>query len=156
MSAHIAMEQSYGYVDGDSASVAELCTLLSALTQTPLRQDIAITGSMNQYGEVQAIGGANEKIEGFFDICEARGLTGSQGVIIPASNTEDLMLKPNIIAAVSAGKFSIYAVNHADEALAILSGEDPGKEKSPGDFPKGSLNNRIVAKLRNFYKLANG
>lgn len=155
MSAHIAMEQSYGYVDGDSASVAELCTLLSALTQTPLRQDIAITGSMNQYGEVQAIGGANEKIEGFFDICEARGLTGSQGVIIPASNTEDLMLNPNIIAAVSAGRFSIYAVNHADEALAILSGEDPGKEKSPGDFPKGSLNNRIVAKLRNFYKLAN-
>lgn len=156
VSAHIAMEQSYGYVDGDSASVAELCTLLSALTQTPLRQDISITGSINQYGEVQAIGGVNEKIEGFFDICAARGLTGQQGVIIPASNIEDLMLNKSVISAVSAGKFSIYAVRHADEAMAILSQEDPGKEKAPGGFPKGSLNERVVQKLRNFNKLAKG
>lgn len=154
MAAHIAMEQSYGYVDGDSASVAELCTLLSALTKRELRQDIAITGSINQYGEVQAVGGVNEKIEGFFDICCERGLTGQQGVIIPASNTTDLMLSKDIIAAVAEGKFHIYSVEHADEALALLSGEEPGKETAPGDFPASSLNASVVETLRAFTRLS--
>lgn len=154
MSAQIAMEQSYGYVDGDSASVAELCTLLSALTKRELRQDIALTGSINQYGEVQAVGGVNEKIEGFFDICCARGLTGEQGVIIPASNTRDLMLNTQIIAAVAEGKFHIYAVEHADEALALLSGEDPGKETAPGNFPANSMNADVVTTLLSYTKLS--
>ncbi|HSG61710.1 MAG TPA: ATP-binding protein [Pseudomonadales bacterium] len=154
MSAQIAMEQSYGYVDGDSASVAELCTLLSALTKCELRQDIAITGSINQYGEVQAVGGVNEKIEGFFDICCARGLSGEQGVIIPASNTSDLMLNKHVIAAVAEGKFHIYAVEHADEALALLSGQEPGKESKPGEFPASSLNASVVDTLRAYTRLS--
>lgn len=154
MSAQIAMEQSYGYVDGDSASVAELCTLLSALTKRELRQDIAITGSINQYGEVQAVGGVNEKIEGFFDVCSARGLTGTQGVIIPANNTRDLMLSSPIIAAVAEGKFHIYAVEHADEALALLCGDAPGKESSPGNFPANTMNAKVVETLKSYTRLS--
>jgi predicted ATP-dependent protease len=154
MSAQIAMEQSYGYVDGDSASVAELCTLLSALTKRELRQDIAITGSINQYGEVQAVGGVNEKIEGFFDICSARGLTGSQGVIIPANNTRDLMLSAPIIAAVAENNFHIYAVEHADEALTLLCGDAPGKESSPGNFPANTMNAKVVETLKSYTRLS--
>jgi len=153
ISARLAMEQSYGYVDGDSASVAELCTLLSALTQRVLRQDMAITGSINQYGEVQAVGGINEKIEGFFDICRARGLSGHQGVIIPASNISDLMLGKDIIAAVAESQFHIYAIEHADDALQLLCGEEPGKETKPGDFPASSINASVVEKLRSFTRL---
>ena len=148
ISASLAMEQSYGHIDGDSASLAELCCLLSALTKTPIKQSMAMTGSMNQHGEVQAIGGVNEKIEGFFRLCEARGLTGDQGVIIPKSNVRNLMLDRTIIDAVEAGNFHIYAVGHADEALEILTGAEPGTETDDGDFPDGTLNRKVVDRLK--------
>jgi len=148
ISASLAMEQSYGHIDGDSASLAELCCLLSALTKTPIKQSMAMTGSMNQHGEVQAIGGVNEKIEGFFRLCEARGLTGDQGVIIPKSNVRNLMLDRTIIEAVEAGNFHIYAVGHADEALEILTGAEPGTENNDGEFPDETLNRKVVDRLK--------
>ena len=114
VSASIALEQSYGYIDGDSASLGEACTLISALSRTPLKQCFAITGSINQFGEVQAVGGVNEKIEGFFRLCEARGLTGEQGVIIPKANVATLMLDERVLQAVEAGRFHVYAVSQAD------------------------------------------
>ncbi|MBU1285460.1 MAG: AAA family ATPase, partial [Gammaproteobacteria bacterium] len=126
ISASIALEQSYGYVDGDSASLGEVCTLISALSRTPLKQCFAITGSINQFGEVQAVGGVNEKIEGFFRLCEARGLTGEQGAIIPHSNVTTLMLDERVLQAVRAGQFHIYAVRQVDEALSLLVGADAG------------------------------
>jgi predicted ATP-dependent protease len=153
ISASIAMEQSYGYVDGDSASTAELCCLLSALIQVPLRQDLAITGSLNQYGEVQAIGGVNEKIEGFFSVCHARGLTGTQGVIIPKSNTINLMLSDEIVEAVKAGKFHVYAISTADEALHLLTGIEPGQVNEEGDYPEGTLSARVIQRLEEISKL---
>lgn len=121
MAASLVFEQSYGMVDGDSASTAELCVLLSALGQIPLRQDLAVTGSINQHGEVQAIGGVNQKIEGFFELCQARGLTGTQGVVIPHANIPHLMLREQVVAAVEAGQFAIYAAREVDEVLALLS-----------------------------------
>lgn len=122
LAATIAFEQSYGGIDGDSASSAELYALLSAIAEVPLSQSFAVTGSVNQHGDVQAIGGVNEKIEGFFDICDVRGLTGEQGVLIPAANVKHLMLRRRVIDAVAAGKFRIFAVNHIDEGLSILTG----------------------------------
>ena len=115
MSANIAIEQSYGHIDGDSASLAELIALISALTKVPARQDLAITGSINQYGQVQSVAGVNEKIEGFFKLCEHRGLTGSQGVIIPHSNQINLMLSKEVQDAVKAGNFSIFLVESVDQ-----------------------------------------
>ncbi|WP_067213216.1 Lon protease family protein [Marinomonas aquimarina] len=153
ISASIAMEQSYGYVDGDSASTAELCCLLSALINVPLRQDLAITGSLNQYGQVQAIGGVNEKIEGFFNVCNARGLTGTQGVIIPKSNVINLMLNDEVIEAVEAGKFHVYAVEKADEALHLLTGIEPGVADKEGNYPEGTLSARILKRLEEISKL---
>lgn len=153
ISASIAMEQSYGYVDGDSASTAELCCLLSALIQVPLRQDLAITGSLNQYGEVQAIGGVNEKIEGFFSVCKARGLTGTQGVIIPKSNASNLMLDDDIIDAVKEGKFHIYAISTADEALHLLTGIEAGVANDTGEYPEGSLSAKVIQRLEEISKL---
>jgi predicted ATP-dependent protease len=148
ISASIALEQSYGYVDGDSASLGEVCTLISALSRRPLKQCFAITGSINQFGEVQAVGGANEKIEGFFRLCEARGLTGEQGAIIPHSNVTTLMLDERVLQAVRAGKFHIYAVRQVDEALSLLVGEDAGTPNAEGQFPPGSVNARVVERLR--------
>ncbi len=148
ISASIALEQSYGYVDGDSASLGEVCTLISALSRTPLKQCFAITGSINQFGEVQAVGGLNEKIEGFFRLCEARGLTGEQGAIIPHSNVTTLMLDERVLQAVGAGQFHIYAVRHVDEALSLLVGEDAGSPNEQGQFPAGSVNARVVERLR--------
>ena len=148
ISASIALEQSYGYVDGDSASLGEVCTLISALSRTPLKQCFAITGSINQFGEVQAVGGVNEKIEGFFRLCEARGLTGEQGAIIPHSNVTTLMLDERVLQAVRAGQFHIYAVRHVDEALSLLVGEDAGSPNEQGPFPAGSVNARVVERLR--------
>lgn len=148
ISASIALEQSYGYVDGDSASLGEVCTLISALSRTPLRQCFAITGSINQFGEVQAVGGVNEKIEGFFRLCEARGLTGEQGVIIPRANVSNLMLDERVLQAVRAGRFHVYAVRQVDEALGLLLGEPAGSPDSEGRFPEGSVNARVVARLR--------
>ena len=147
ISASIALEQSYGYVDGDSASLGEVCTLISALSRTPLKQCFAITGSINQFGEVQAVGGVNEKIEGFFRLCEARGLTGEQGAIIPHSNVTTLMLDERVLQAVRAGQFHIYAVRHV-EALSLLVGEDAGSPNEQGQFPAGSVNARVVERLR--------
>lgn len=147
ISASIALEQSYGYVDGDSASLGEVCTLISALSRTPLKQCFAITGSINQFGEVQAVGGLNEKIEGFFRLCQARGLTGEQGVIIPRSNVPNLMLGEEVLQAVRAGQFSVYGVSRVDEALALLAGEPAGDMNDEGDFAEGSINARVVARL---------
>ena len=147
LSASLVFEQSYGGVDGDSASLAETCTLMSALAEVPIRQDLAITGSMNQHGEVQAIGGANHKVEGFFDICESRGLTGDQGVVLPASNLRHLMLRPDIVEAVEAGDFRIYAVDTVDEAIEVLTGQQAGKRDDQGEFPDGSVNDRVEQRL---------
>ncbi|WP_315292657.1 Lon protease family protein, partial [Pseudomonas oleovorans] len=153
ISASIALEQSYGYVDGDSASLGEVCTLISALSRTPLKQCFAITGSINQFGEVQAVGGVNEKIEGFFRLCEARGLTGEQGVIIPHSNVANLMLDERVLQAVRAGQFNVYAVRHVDEALSLLVGEAAGHPDEKGRFPKGSVNARVVERLRDIAEI---
>lgn len=154
ISASIAMEQSYGHIDGDSASLAELCCLISALTRMPIKQSFAITGSINQYGEVQAIGGVNEKIEGFFNLCAARGLTGQQAVIIPASNKRNLMLKQTVIDAVSQGLFAIYAVADINEALSLLIGEDAGVMNDKAEYPEGSINFKVVARLKEISDLA--
>ncbi|ASP39690.1 ATP-dependent protease [Bacterioplanes sanyensis] len=154
ITAHIAMEQSYGYIDGDSASLAELVCLVSALIRCPIDQSFAVTGSVNQYGEVQAIGGANEKIEGFFRLCQARGLTGKQGVIIPAANCRNLILSKTVIDAVAAGQFHIHAVSHVDQALTLLLQRPAGKADKQGHFPKGSINADVVQQLRSIYRSA--
>ena len=148
VSASIAREQSYGYVDGDSASLAEACALISALSHTPIHQSFAVTGSMNQYGEVQAVGGINEKIEGFFSICKARGLNKKQGVLIPASNVKHLVLKQEVIDAVASGQFSIYGIESVDQALEILTDKKAGKLNKKGNFPKGSVNYKVLERLR--------
>ncbi|MBD9485354.1 AAA family ATPase [Pseudomonas sp. PDM14] len=153
ISASIALEQSYGYVDGDSASLGEVCTLISALSRTPLKQCFAITGSINQFGEVQAVGGVNEKIEGFFRLCEARGLTGEQGAIIPYSNVTTLMLDERVLQAVRNGLFHVYAVRQVDEALSLLVGEDAGTPNDKGEFPAGSVNARVVERLRSIAEM---
>ncbi|MBD1581222.1 Lon protease family protein [Pseudoalteromonas sp. S16_S37] len=155
LSANIAIEQSYGYIDGDSASLAELCGLISAITQLPINQSLALTGSINQHGEVQAIGGVNEKIEGFFKLCKMRGLTGEQGVIIPHSNRVNLVLDDEIIAAVTAGKFNIYAVESVDEALTLLMDKPAGK-LTDGEYPEGSINALALARLAHIANVVNG
>lgn len=124
LSAHLAMEQSYGHIDGDSATCAELVALISAITGIPVQQSLAVTGSMNQHGEVQAVGGINEKIEGFFKVCASRGLTGLQGVIIPADNVRHLMLQQSVVDAVAAGQFRIYSTEHIDQVLSLMLGQD--------------------------------
>jgi len=138
-SASIAFEQSYGGIDGDSASGAETCCLLSALTGVPIRQGIAMTGAIDQHGHIQAIGGVNEKIEGFYDACKAIGLTGEQGVLIPHSNAGDLMLREDVIEACEAGNFRVYAVASIHEALEVLTGMPAGEANEAGKYPKGSL-----------------
>lgn len=146
-SASLVFEQSYGMVDGDSASMAELCVLLSNLADVPIKQSLAITGSVNQFGQAQAIGAVNEKIEGFFDICAARGLTGEQGVLIPAANVKHLMLRRDVVAAAAAGKFSIYAMENVDQAMAILTGMVAGVADARGGYPEGSVNRGVAARL---------
>lgn len=148
ISASIALEQSYGHIDGDSASLAELCCLISALTLTPIKQSFAVTGSINQYGEVQAIGGVNEKIEGFFKLCQGRGLTGDQGCIIPQANVRNLMLKQEIIDAVISQDFAIFAVSNVNDALELLTGENMGKKDKNGDYPEDSLNFKAISRLK--------
>jgi lon-related putative ATP-dependent protease len=145
--ASLVFEQSYGGVEGDSATLAETCALLSALGDVPLRQSIATTGSLNQQGEVQPVGGLDEKIEGFFEICDARGLDGTQGVIIPSANVENLMLRPEVLDAVRAGRFSVWAVATIDEALEILTGLPAGAADDHGGYPEDSVNGRVVAGL---------
>ena len=150
LSASLVFEQSYGGVDGDSASAAELCVLASALAEVPIRQSLAITGSIDQHGRVQAIGGVNEKIEGFFDICAQRGLNGEQGVIIPIANVKHLMLRSDVVAAVEAGQFQVYPVAHVDEAITLLTGHKAGSKDGKGAFPEGSVNQKIRARLLEF------
>jgi lon-related putative ATP-dependent protease len=153
MSASIVFEQSYGEVDGDSASVAELCALLSSIANVSLKQSFAITGSMNQHGQVQAIGGVNEKIEGFFDICKMRGLTGKQGVIIPASNVQHLMLRQEVIEAVRQDQFHIHAIHHVNDALALLSGLVVGERDKKGHYPERSFNAAVARRLKKWADL---
>jgi lon-related putative ATP-dependent protease len=148
--ASICFEQSYGGVEGDSASSTELYALISAITDIPLRQDIAVTGSVNQMGQIQAIGGVNLKIEGFFNTCKAKGLTGTQGVMIPQSNVQNLMLDEEVVKAVNDGKFHIYSVSTVDEGLEILTGMTPGTANEFGDYPEGTLNARVVSRLERF------
>ncbi|SDF78256.1 Lon protease family protein [Thalassobaculum litoreum] len=150
LQASVVFEQSYGGVDGDSASSTELYALLSALSEVPIRQGIAVTGSVNQMGDVQAIGGVNEKIEGFFDICAARGLTGDQGVMIPAANTRHLMLKEEVRDAVKAGKFKVWAVSTIAEGIEILTGVPAGPRGADGSYPDGTVNARVEARMRAF------
>lgn len=152
LAATLVFEQSYGGIDGDSASSAELYALLSALSEVPLRQDLAVTGSVDQFGRVQAIGGVNEKIEGFFDICNHRGLTGSQGVMIPDSNVEHLMLREDVVEAVEAGKFQVYPVETIDQGIELLTGTPAGTREAEGRYPEGSINALVEARLEAFAK----
>jgi lon-related putative ATP-dependent protease len=148
--ASLVFEQSYGGVEGDSASVAELCALLSALAGIPISQSFAVTGSINQMGEVQPIGGVNEKIEGFFDTCKAAGLTGQQGVLIPRRNVRNLMLRGDVIEAVAKGQFRIYAISHIDEAMELLTGLAAGTRSGNGAFEDGSVNANVEMRLQDF------
>jgi lon-related putative ATP-dependent protease len=148
MSASICFEQSYSGVEGDSASSTELYALLSSLSGLPLRQDIAVTGSVNQKGEIQPIGGVNEKIEGFFDVCKAKGLTGKQGVMIPHLNVGDLMLRKDVIEAVKEGKFHVYPVKTINEGIEILTGVEGGESLDGGKFKEGTVNDLVDKKLR--------
>ena len=156
LSANIAIEQSYGHIDGDSASLAELVALISALTNIPTRQDLAITGSINQYGQVQSVGGVNEKIEGFFKLCQHRGLTGTQGAIIPKSNQISLMLDKEVVAAVKLGKFHICVVETVDQALELLMNKEVGVMNAKGRYPKGTINYMAVSSLLNIANVVNG
>ncbi|MFA6051483.1 MAG: ATP-binding protein [Methylobacter sp.] len=153
IAASLVFEQSYGHIEGDSASMAELCAILSSIAQIPLRQDLAITGSVNQLGHVQPIGGVNEKIEGFFDICAKKGLTGTQGVIIPATNIKHLMLRWDVVHAAESGQFNIYAVTTVDEALELLTGMDAGIANEQGSYPPESFNGQVEAQLLQFTTL---
>ncbi len=150
-SASIAFEQSYGGIDGDSASGAEICCLLSALTGVPIRQNLAMTGAIDQHGHIQPIGGANEKIEGFFDVCQSFGLTGDQGVIIPRGNAGDLMLRQDVVEACREERFHIFAVSTVHEALEILTGEPAGEYKSDG-YAEGTLLRQAVDQAREFWR----
>jgi predicted ATP-dependent protease len=153
ISASLVFEQSYGGVEGDSASAAELVALLSAIAEVPIKQNMAITGSVNQNGEVQAIGGVNEKIEGFFDLCKARGLTGDQGVIIPYSNIKNLMLRKDVVEAVEKRKFGIYPAKSIDQCIKLLTDLSPGELGEKGRFPKGTFNNLVQNRLEVFFEL---
>jgi predicted ATP-dependent protease len=150
LSTTVCFEQSYDGVDGDSASSTELYAILSSLAEVPIKQDIAVTGSVNQNGEVQAIGGVNQKIEGYYDVCRLKGLNGSQGVMVPRANLRNLMLRPDVVDAVKAGKFRIYAVGTIDEGIEVLTGTPAGERDGGGKFPDGSINARVEQKLRDF------
>ncbi len=154
LSASLTFEQSYGFVEGDSASSAELFALMSALSEVPIYQGIAVTGSVSQKGEIQPIGGVNEKIDGFFRVCLAKGLTGKQGVIIPKANVDNLMLKKDVIEAVKKGKFHIWAISDIEEGMEILTGKKMGRLKKDGTYTKGSINDLIDKKLKELTKIA--
>ncbi|MBI3515748.1 MAG: AAA family ATPase, partial [Proteobacteria bacterium] len=147
LTASLVFEQSYGGVEGDSASAAELFALLSALAEAPVRQSMAVTGSVDQHGHIQAIGGVNEKIEGFFDACRSRGLTSRHGVIIPAANVKHLMLRRDLIEAAAAGRFAIHAIETVDQGIELLTGVAAGAADGQGRYPPGTLNHRIVWRL---------
>lgn len=156
ISANIAIEQSYGHIDGDSASMAELCALISAITSLPIKQSIAMTGSINQHGEVQSIGGVNEKIEGFFRLCRDKGLTGEQGVIIPKPNTANLVLSQEVVEAVQNNEFHIYSVENIDQTLELIMDVRAGAQNSVGRYPRNSIHALALAKLAQFSDLLAG
>jgi lon-related putative ATP-dependent protease len=148
LSAHLVFEQSYAGVEGDSASSTELYAILSALSDLPIKQCLAVTGSVNQKGEVQAIGGVNEKIEGFFEVCKAKGFTGKQGVMIPESNVQNLMLKEEVVDAVKQSKFHIYSVKNIDEGIEVLTGVKAGERRKDGTFEDGTVNYKVDKRLK--------
>jgi ATP-dependent Lon protease len=150
-SASLAFEQSYGTIDGDSASGAEICCLLSALTGVPIRQSMAMTGAIDQLGRIQAIGGVNEKIEGFYDTCKDSDTLGEQGVVIPQSNVGDLMLRRDVVEACVAGRFHVYAVDNVRQALEVLTGMPAGEPDEDGNYPAGSLLAMAKEKARDFW-----
>ena len=152
LSASLAFEQSYSMIDGDSASSSELYALLSSLSGLPIRQGIAVTGSVNQKGEIQPIGGANEKIEGFFRVCRAKGLTGDQGVLIPAQNVDNLMLSDEVVEAVSTGEFHVYPVRTVEEGIEILTEVPAGTAQSDGTFPAETVFGRAAKRLDEIHK----
>jgi lon-related putative ATP-dependent protease len=156
LSANLVFEQSYAGVEGDSASSTELYALLSAIADVPIKQSFAVTGSVNQHGEVQPIGGVNEKIEGFFDLCNARGLTGEQGVLIPAANVKHLMLRQDVVDAAAAGKFHIYPITTIDEGIELLTGIPAGERGKNGKYPKNTINQRVDDRLRALAKKRSG
>ncbi|UCG72978.1 MAG: AAA family ATPase [Chromatiales bacterium] len=148
LGASLVFEQSYGGVDGDSASVAEFVALISAIAEIPVKQNLAVTGSVDQHGRMQAIGGVNQKIEGFFDICNARGLTGDQGVLIPADNEQHLMLRGDVVTAIAEGRFHVYPLQNVDQAISLLTGRDAGSRDEDGVFPVNSVNRSVENVLR--------
>jgi predicted ATP-dependent protease len=150
LSANICFEQSYDGVDGDSASSTELYATLSSLSGVPIKQGLAVTGSVNQNGEIQAIGGINYKIEGFYDVCRLKGITGDQGVLMPKSNLRNLMLRPDVVEAVRDGKFHIYAIGSIDEGMEVLTGVPAGERDADGRYPEGSINDLVEKNLRQF------
>jgi len=150
LNASLVFEQSYGGIDGDSASAAELFALLSALAEAPISQSFAVTGSIDQLGRIQAIGGVNEKIEGFFDACRATGFTGRQGVIIPTSNVKHLMLRQDVVTAAAEERFRIIPIETVDQGMALLTGLAAGDPDAEGNYPAGSVNQRIAARLDAF------
>ncbi len=153
LAASLVFEQSYGPVEGDSASLAELCALLSALALVPVQQGLAVTGSINQFGRVQAIGGVNEKIEGFFDLCRQRGLDGHQGVLIPRANVQHLMLRDDVVQAVAQGRFNVHAVDDVDQAIERLTGVPAGAPNAKGEVPPGTVNHLVASRLAEFSML---
>ncbi len=150
LSASITFEQTYDEVEGDSASSTELYALLSSLSGLPIKQNLAVTGAVDQYGEIQPVGGVSRKIEGFFDICKGRGLTGDQGVIIPRRNVANLVLRDDVVEAVEAGKFHIYAVDHVDQGIELLTGVPAGERRPDGTWPEGTVNYLVDKKLREY------
>jgi predicted ATP-dependent protease len=150
LSISITFEQSYGGIDGDNASSTELYAILSSLSGTPINQGIAVTGSVNQKGEIQAIGGVNQKIEGFFDVCKTKGLTGNQGVLIPQANVKNLMLKKEVLDAVAKGQFHIYKVATVEQGIEILTGKPVGQPDDEGNFPEGSVYGDVQQKLQKY------
>ena len=153
-SASLAFEQSYAMVEGDSASLAEACALLSALAGLPVRQSLAVTGSVNQRGDVQAVGSVNEKIEGFFEVCRLQGLDSRQGVLVPAANVKHLMLRRNVVEAAAAGQFSVYPVSTVDEAVELLTGLPAGEPDGDGLYPPDTVNGRVQGRLAELTVLA--
>jgi predicted ATP-dependent protease len=152
LSISITFEQSYGGIDGDSASSTELYAIVSSLSGIPIRQEIAVTGSVNQKGQIQAIGGVNHKIEGFFEVCTAKGMTGRQGVMIPRANVKNLMLRREVIDAVKKRKFHVYQVSTVEEGIEILTGMPAGKADQNGNFPDNTVYGAVQKKLAHYFK----
>jgi predicted ATP-dependent protease len=156
LTASLVFEQSYGGVEGDSASAAELFALLSALADAPIRQALAVTGSVDQHGRIQAIGGVNEKIEGFFDICRARGFAEGQGVLIPASNVQHLMLRQDVVDEAAAGRFAITPIDTIDHGIELLTGLPAGEADATGAYPEGTINHRVAVRLAAYARRLGG